>query len=597
MKVKQCFESLLSVTLVAALSTGLVNAAETARASDVDSDEKRLEAVTIYPAKQLLTMNTAMPSAEAIAVAGNKIVGVGSLAALSGALKERKVTVDKRFADKVLVPGFIEQHVHPLLAALTLTSDVVSIEEWRLPHKTFPAARTQIEYLGLLSKANEALAKKAPLLLSWGYHQSFHGPLSRDHLDLIDSERAIIVWHRSAHEFIMNSKALELSGINDKLVDKEQPVIKAQINLTEGHFWERGAFEFALPRIAKMVMTPQRLFTGLKLANDYLHAAGVTTAAEPGGFVDNASLQAVIKVFGDEATPLRFYLIPDGRVAARSDHVLSDAVLLERTEQQINGTFGHISARPKQVKLFADGAIFSQLMQMEEGYTDGHKGEWLMEPSAFAKAFQVYWDAGYQIHVHQNGDAGLKLIIDTLAQSQRRKPRQDHRTTIVHFGFAKSAQIKQLAKLGAIVAANPYYAVALGERYAKHGLGPERAFAMTPLNAAAKEGIRFALHSDMPMAPARPLFLMGAAVNRIGAEGALVGAEQRISAMRALRAVTIDAAYSLRLEGEVGSLEVGKMANMTVLDKNPLEVPSTEIADIPIWGTVLEGRIQAIKAR
>ncbi len=554
--------------------------------------------VTIYTAKKIITMNADAPEASAIAVAGGKVVGVGSLASLRDSLSKvqesKKIRVDKQFSEKILVPGLIEQHVHPVLAALTLTSDVVSIEQWTLPGKTYPAARNQVEYLSLLTEANNKLDKKERLFLSWGYHQSFHGPLSRDHLDLIDSDRAIIVWHRSAHEFIMNTKAIELSGITEELLNATEPAIKSQVNLAEGHFWERGAFEFALPHITHLVMTPKRLLSGLKLANDYLHAAGVTTAAEPGGFTGEATLQAVIKVFGDESSPLRFYMIPDGRLATVADRKFSDSVLLERTEQQISGTYGHTGELEKHVKLFADGAIFSQLMQMEDGYTDGHKGEWLMEPTAFAKAFQVYWDAGYQIHIHQNGDAGLKLVIDTLAQSQRRTPRQDHRTTIVHFGFAKPNQIKQLAKLGAIVAANPYYAVALGERYAKHGLGPERAFAMTPLNSAAKEGIRFSLHSDMPMAPAQPLFLMGAAVNRVGAEGELVGADQRITAMRALRAVTIDAAYSLRLEEQIGSLEVGKLANITVLEENPLEVAPEKIANIAVWGTMLEGRIQAV---
>ena len=88
-----------------------------------------------------------------------------------------------------------------------------------------------------------------------------------------------------------------------------------------------------------------------------------------------------------------------------------DEVILE-TEKLYASAEGMTEFIPGQVKLFADGAMFSQLMQMSEGYLDGHHGEWLMEPEVFARAFQIYWDAGYQIHVHQNGDAGLDLVLD-----------------------------------------------------------------------------------------------------------------------------------------------------------------------------------------
>ena len=167
-----------------------------------------------------------------------------------------------------------------------------------------------------------------------------------------------------------------------------------------------------------------------------------------------------------------------------------------------------------------------------------------MDPELFSSAFQVYWDAGYQIHVHQNGDAGLDLVIKNLERAQRRKPRFDHRTTIVHFGFAAPDQITELATLGAIVSANPYYATSLSERYAEIGIGPERVERMVPLADTLKAGISLSFHSDMPMAPAKPLYQVWNAVNRIAASGRVVGPEQRISVQAALKAVTIDAAYS-----------------------------------------------------
>jgi predicted amidohydrolase YtcJ len=321
----------------------------------------------------------------------------------------------------------------------------------------------------------------------------------------------------------------------------------------------------------------------------YLHASGVTVSAEPGGGSD---YQEIVKsVFGDDATPFRFYFIPDGRVAANAGRTDD---LVEFTRATLSAASARTAPLPKHVKLFADGAMFSQLMQMQDGYTDGHHGEWLMDPETFARAFRAFWEADYQIHVHQNGDAGLELVLDTLEANLARSPRDDHRTTVVHFGFSKPEQVRRLASLGAIVSANPYYTVALADRYGEIGIGPERADEMVRLGDLARAGISFSFHSDMPMAPARPLFLMGSAVNRATPSGRIAGPEQRVSVEDALRAVTLDAAFSLRLEDEIGSIAPGKRASFTVLDESPFDVDPGAIPDIGVTATVLEGRVQPV---
>jgi predicted amidohydrolase YtcJ len=219
-----------------------------------------------------------------------------------------------------------------------------------------------------------------------------------------------------------------------------------------------------------------------------------------------------------------------------------------------------------------------------------------MDPPQFAEAFQSYWDAGYQIHIHNNGDAGLDVLLDNLEQAMARHPRQDHRTVLVHFGFATPEQVARWAKLGGIVSANPYYVTALAGRYAKLGIGPERAANMVPMGDVVKHGLSFSFHSDMPMAPAKPLQLVWAGVNRTTAEGQVAGSAHRVTVDQALKAITRDAAYSIRMENRVGSIEVGKDANLTVLTQSPYAVPPAAIKDIPVWGTMLEGRVQPVPA-
>ena len=212
----------------------------------------------------------------------------------------------------------------------------------------------------------------------------------------------------------------------------------------------------------------------------------------------------------------------DGKTfAARNPN--DPAALIRDTQQVLSWGQGRTWYLPKQVKLLTDGAIYSQLMMMKDGYTDGHHGAWIMDPPVFGYAFQSYWDAGYQIHIHNNGDAGMDVLLGELEKAMARNPRTDHRTVLVHFGFASPEQVAKWIKLGGIVSANPYYVTALAGRYAKLGVGPERSANMVPLGDVIKNNGSLSFHSDMPMAPAKPLQLVWAAVNRNTAEGPVMG--------------------------------------------------------------------------
>jgi hypothetical protein len=167
---------------------------------------------------------------------------------------------------------------------------------------------------------------------------------------------------------------------------------------------------------------------------------------------------------------------------------------------------------------------------------------------------------------------------------------------IVHFAVSRPEQVARIKRLGAIVSGNPYYPVALADNYRVNGLDPERADPMVRMGDVEKAGISYSFHSDMPMAPGQPLFLMWSAVNRVTNDGNLRGPEQRVSRLGALKAVTLDAAYSMQLEKDVGSIVSGKLANFTVLADNPLTVDPMKIKDIRVWGTVHEGRVIPVKA-
>ncbi len=250
---------------------------------------------------------------------------------------------------------------------------------------------------------------------------------------------------------------------------------------------------------------------------------------------------------------------------------------------------------PRHAKYYADGAIFSQLMQMSEPYLDGHEGEWMMTPEEQESVLSAFWAKDWNLHIHVNGDAGLDLVLDQIERLRDTDPRPGRRIVLEHYGYAREDQHRRVRELGIAVSNNAYYVHELAPIYAESGLGPERAADISPLGALARAGVPISFHSDFPMAPAEPLTLMWAAVNRIGSDGQVWGERQRLALDLAFRAVTTEAAWSIGMEDEIGSIRPGKRADFTVLGADPHEVEPHAIRDIEIWGTLLDGRAHPIR--
>lgn len=563
---------------------------------------------SVYVAKSILTMNAEQPRATAVAVNGSEIVAVGTLAEVESALAGERFAIDRRFENLVLVPGLIEPHLHPSIGAILLPMQFVTPHDWEILGEKMPGVRGRDAYLARLRDLEAELPDawawlgEDPWLETWGYHHLFHGELKRADLDAISSERPILVWHRSFHEIYLNTPALEALGMSEAEV-ADHPAI----NWEEGHFYETGLMA-VVAKLRPRLTSFRRYLGALSKTRDVIHYGGITTVSDGAfGTLDlESEWSALSLMWRDGNTPFRTFLLPDGRAFGErmgAAYGEGDAAFVaghEDSAELISGLSERdtklLQFRTDAVKLFADGAFYSQLMCLgPPGYLDGHACEWLMEPEDLLAAARVYWNAGLQIHVHANGDAGIDVALDVLETLQRETPREDHRFALHHFGYSREDQSARIAKLGAVVSANPYYLWALGDRYSEVGLGPERASHMVRLGSLARAGVPISLHSDFTMAPAEPLRLAAVAASRISADGVLMAPEERLSVEHALRAVTLDAAHLLRQEHRIGSIEVGKLADFTILEEDPFEVEPASLGDIPIWGTVLEGKVWPIE--
>lgn len=545
--------------------------------------------ITVYTAKKFITMNDSQPAANAVAVCNGKILSVGSLADLKPWLDMYPHEIDNTLADKIVMPGFIDPHLHPMLGATALYADIIAAFDWRLPEKTYTAVRGKDAYLARLAEGEAAMTGKleAPYI-TWGYHNLFHGDVTRVDLDNISLTRPVFIWTRSTHEMIFNTAALKYFNLTE-----DETVGNPQINYAEGRYWEAGLLGLAMAKVTSFMFNAERYLAGTALNGRIIHFGGLTTVAEMSFGVASPELEwmAPNKLLNSDDTPFRTYFIPDVQTPSAQKGLQKAFEWVESLRE----TSTHHLRFIKNVKLFADGSFYSQYMQTVTGYIDGHHGEWMTPPETLEAIARVYWKAGYQIHVHTNGDLGLDLVLDLLEKLLDEKPRFDHRFTIEHFGYSSPDQTRRIGRLGAIVSANPYYIYEAGLKFGELGLGVDRASSMARIGSIERERIPLALHSDAPMAPAEPLTLVWAAVNRFSSEGTVLCPEERLSLHQALRSITIDAAFILGIENEIGSIVSGKTADFTVLEQDPYLVALEKIKDIPIWGTVFEGKLFPIK--
>ncbi len=153
------------------------------------------------------------------------------------------------------------------------------------------------------------------------------------------------------------------------------------------------------------------------------------------------------------------------------------------------------------------------------------------------------------------------------------------------------SQLERTAALGACVNMFANHLYYWGEEHLAKTVGPDRAHRLEPFASAHRLGVHYAMHSDAPVTPIGPLFTAWCAVERQTAAGRTLGEHEKITVEQALRAITLGAAYTLKMDHEVGSIETGKRADFAVLEEDPLTVPSSELKDIPVWGTVLGGKV------
>lgn len=531
-------------------------------------------------------MEASMPTAEAVAVRDGRIVEVGTLDSLKPWLDRYDHVIDDTFADHVIMPGLIDPHLHPSMAAVLLPMEFTSAVEWDLPWEDVGAVRTKVEFLDRLIELNQRLDPDQPLI-AWGHHPIWHGDVDREQLNGISETRPIIVWHRGYHSFIVNDACYRWMDI-DMDAARRHP----QVDVDRGAFFETG-LGFGYRYLNHFILGTERFRAGLDRMRQVIHHGGQTTIGDAamGMYGFESEWEHLKTVMERPDTPFRIQLMPFA-MGPQGDEA-SDREMVERFLSYPERNT-HRLRFSDHVKMFADGGFFAELFQLGfpghlRTWSEGQHGEWMTTPERFEQIARALWNAGLKIHVHCSGDLGVEMTLATLEKLQWERPRFDHRFTFEHFGLSQPEQVERMAALGAQASVQVYYVYELSRAFADHTVGYERASQMSRVGSLERAGVRFALHSDFTMAPARPLNNAWVATNRINESGEVMGATERASLDAAIKAITINAAWMLGLEQEIGSLRWGKQADFTILEADPYDVGADGLNEIPIWGTVFEG--------
>jgi len=542
--------------------------------------------ITIFRARKIITVNPSNPFGTHVAVRNGMILGVGSFDEVKGWGPH---VIDDSFADKILVPGFVEAHAH-VMAGGMLQRPYVGFFDRPLPDGGI--AKGIQSYAALITRLREidaAMPDPTLQLIAEGFDPIYFPDqprLNRHHLDQVSATRPIFIHHANGHLATANTAMLRFNNITRDL--RIEGLARDAEGELEGELREPPAMSLcrsAFREIQRSNMTEQAIRNFAALARN----AGITTCTDLGGISILApnSLDRWRSLTGEENFPLRvaqYNLSAMPGIAVDFEAITKEFVKLKASETE--------RLRFPGVKFVLDGSIqgFTALLNPPGYFSGEDHGQLLAVPDQLVDWMLPFHRADLSIHMHCNGNRTQDLAIETIEALLKIAPHPDHRHTITHAQLTTQAQLRKMAKLGLCANFFTNHLWYWGDQHYEITVGPERANALEPCASALREGVQFSFHSDAGVTPLGPLHTMWCAVNRVTPKGRVLGPLECITPAQALKAATIDAAWQLHLDHEIGSLEAGKKADFAVLNEDPLEVEPMAIRDIKVWGTVLGGR-------
>lgn len=525
----------------------------------------------------IVTVDDARPVAEAIAIRDGLIIAVGQEAEVM-ALRGDQTRVSD-LGGRTVVPGFIDGHAHfvgfgaqAVGANLLAPPDggVETMDDLVAALREF-AAGDDVERTGWVFGLGYD-----DTMLAEGRHPT------RDDLDRVSTELPVMAIHISGHFSAVNSVGLEMLGYNADSEDPEGGIIRRRPGSREPN----GVLEelASIPHTFTVITptTPENKTYFLQRAQALATSMGYTTAQEGRAFQATHEQLVAFAEQGLLDIDVVSYIDYSARELIDSDWH-SNAY---RQRYRIGGLKITLDGSPQGRTAWRTLPYLLPPDGQEAGYS-GYPA--IPEDTVVAGLYEEAFAKGWQVLTHTNGDAAIDQMIRTLRPAIEKYGPADHRAVMIHGQFVRQDQLAELRDMQVIASLFPMHTFYWGDWY-EQIIGPELAQQISPIKSALRRGMIVTSHSDAPVALPNLLRVMNATVNRTSRSGRVIGPDERLTPLEALKAVTIWGAYSHFEEDRKGSIEVGKLADLVVLSDNPLTVGTSDIQSISVIETIKEGK-------
>ncbi|MFZ9138561.1 MAG: amidohydrolase [Hylemonella sp.] len=546
---------------------------------------------TIFVAREIITMNPMQAAATHVAVRDGRILGVGNLSQLA---QWGDYTLDTRFADCTLMPGLIEGHCHLKEGGIWELEYLGWFDRRNPLGKTIQGLRSMESVVQRLIDIEHQMQQSGmpadKPLVAWGFDPIYFGGerMTIEHLDSVSLSRPIVIAHANGHLMNVNSPMLRIAEIDE---DSEvEGVVKfnggPRDGQPNGELQELAAMHLVFRHIGNVGLLSPVDEAGIMNFARLANMQGVTTATDMVNALGESECQVLESTLARDECCVR--ILPAFKAFHGAHGARQGAEHLNALKQRNSDKL-----RYGLVKMMLDGSIqgFSSRMRWPGHFNGAPNGIWVTAPSQYEADLEIYHRAGLHVHTHTNGDEASLVAIDAMERVLSRAPRADHRHTLQHAQMVDAALFRRMASLGMCVNLFANHLWYWGDQHYEITLGPDRAQGLDACASALAAGVPLAIHSDAPVTPLGPLFTAWCAANRITPKGRVLGENERLTVHQALHAITMGAAWTLKMDHEIGSIEVGKRADFCVLLDNPLALGAEKLKDARVWGTVLGGQI------
>lgn len=532
---------------------------------------------TLYVGGPIVTINDSQPTAEAVLVRGGRIVAAGARAEAESQATGPITTVD--LMGKTMLPGFVDPHGHVVMVGLqALAANLLPAPDGE--GNSIPALQ---RILRDWVARNGEVIRRYGVVIGFGYDDSQleeqRHPTRAD-LDAVSPETPILIVHQSGHLGVLNSKALEDAGLMKGSPNPPGGAFRREADgATPNGVCEEAAFFSSAGKLLGR-LDAQAYLDMIKAGAAFYASFGYTTVQEGRAMPGSATMLARAGEAGLLDVDVVVY--PDifqsiKEIAPSRDY---------KNRVRIGGAKATIDGSPQGKTAFLSQPYYKP----PEGQGPDYRGYAAITKEQIVDAVDLAFANGWQIITHANGDAAVDWLIEAVGAATAKHGPGDRRAVLVHGQTARLDQLPRLKDLAILPSFFPMHTYYWGDWHRSSVLGPERAERISPCNSARKLGMIFTSHHDAPVANPDAIRVLSATVTRVTRSGYVLGPEERVDTLTALKAMTIWPAIQYFEEASKGTIEPGKLADFVILSDNPLAVKPEELITLKVLETIKEGK-------